>query len=268
MGLNQKKVSDKHFHVFPNGKRGQVTIFVIVAIIIVVVLFSIFLLFPKIKTSFSFEENNPSSYIQSCIEEEMMEGLDLVSAQGGSLDPEHYLLYNEEKLEYLCYTNEYYERCVMQQPLLKQHVESELTDYIASISDECFEDLKETYESKDYNVALDKGDYYVELLPNRVQVVYNYSLTLDKNDVKKYDQITVSYKNNIYELVSIAMSILNFEAHYGDSETTLYMSYYRDLKVEKKKQTDGSTVYLLTELDTGNKFNFASRSLAWPPGYA
>jgi len=45
------------------------------------------------------------------------------------------------------------------------------------------------------------------------------------------------------------------------------MTYYRDLKVEKKKQTDGSTVYILTKMDSGDKFQFASRSVAWPPGY-
>ena len=44
------------------------------------------------------------------------------------------------------------------------------------------------------------------------------------------------------------------------------MNYYHDLKVEKNKQTDGSTIYILTERDTENKFQFASRSVAWPPG--
>ena len=45
------------------------------------------------------------------------------------------------------------------------------------------------------------------------------------------------------------------------------MTYYHDLKVEKFIEADGSTIYTLTNRDTGNKFMFASRSLAWPPGY-
>ena len=73
--------------------------------------------------------------------------------------------------------------------------------------------------------------------------------------------------NNLYELASIAESIVEWEATYGDSETTTYMNYYHDLKVEKKKQTDGTTIYIVTNRDTRNKFQFASRSVAWPPGY-
>ena len=73
--------------------------------------------------------------------------------------------------------------------------------------------------------------------------------------------------NNIYELTSIAESILNWEAQYGDVETMTYMSFYKDLKVEKYKQTDGSKIYILTNRNTGDKFQFATRSYAFPAGY-
>jgi len=45
------------------------------------------------------------------------------------------------------------------------------------------------------------------------------------------------------------------------------MSYYHGLKVEKLNQEEGSTLYILTDKDTENKFQFASRSVAWPIGY-
>ena len=44
------------------------------------------------------------------------------------------------------------------------------------------------------------------------------------------------------------------------------MNYYRDLKVEKLKQSEGTTVYILTDLNNNKKFQFASRSMAWKPG--
>ena len=92
-------------------------------------------------------------------------------------------------------------------------------------------------------------------------------MSLTKGDASNYDAFRVVVDNNLYELVSIANSILNWEASYGDAETTTYMNYYHDLKVEKKKQSDGSTVYILTDRNTEEKFQFASRSVAWPPGY-
>ena len=64
----------------------------------------------------------------------------------------------------------------------------------------------------------------------------------------------------------ISSSILNWEARYGDSETMNYMIYYPSIKVEKKKQGDGSTVYIITDRLDLDKFMFASRSMALPAG--
>jgi hypothetical protein len=69
-------------------------------------------------------------------------------------------------------------------------------------------------------------------------------------------------------LTSIANSILNLETTYCDSETTLYMALYHNLKVEKILRDSGTKVYIITDRDTGNKFQFASRSQVWPAGYA
>ena len=114
---------------------------------------------------------------------------------------------------------------------------------------------------------LKKGEISIELLPQRIIALFNSTLTIKKEESQKYDSIKIVLNNNLYELVSIANSILNWEARYGDSETTTYMDYYHDLKVEKKKQSEGSTIYILTDRTSENKFQFASRSVAWPPGY-
>lgn len=250
------------------NKRGQITIFIIIGIIIVVLAILLFLFFPQIKTTLGFSDLNPSEFIQDCIEEEISDNVLMLSAQGGSLNPEHYILYNNEKIEYLCYTNEYYKTCVMQQPMLKEHIESELADSIKIETNDCFNAMKENFEKRGYSVNLKQGAAEVELLPNRISVNFNNALTLAKNEqTEKYDSINVVLNNNLYELISITNSILNWEARYGDSETTTYMNYYHDLKVEKKKQSDGTTIYILTDRNNQNKFQFASRSLAWPPGY-
>ena len=246
---------------------GQVTIFIIIAIVIVVIGVLIFLFYPQIKAGLGFEEKNPSAFIQDCIEEEIENSVGKLSLQGGSMNPEHYIMHDNEKIEYLCYTGEYYKTCIMQQPMLKQHIESEIENEIKAEVKNCFDSMKESYEKRGYSVNLRQGEINIELLPKRIIAVFDYSLTLVKGDSKTYESFRVILNNNLYELVSIANSILNWEASYGDAETTIYMDYYHDLKVEKKKQSDGSTIYILTERDTGNKFQFASRSVAWPPGY-
>ena len=247
-------------------KRGQVTIFVIIFIMIIVMGMIIYFLYPKIKIYYSEESVNPNLYMQGCLEDDLQENIARITSQGGSLNPEHYILYNDYKIEYLCYTEEYYKTCVMQRPLLYSHMEREIKNSITRKTQECLDLMKNDYEKRGYSVTLGRNDIEVEILPRKIMVVINGTIKIEKQDVKTYDRISVPVNNNLYELIGIASSILNWEARYGDAETTVYMDFYRDVKVEKKTQSDGSKVYILSERETKNKFQFASRSIAWPPG--
>jgi len=234
-------------------------------LIILFLAFAIYYFYPQIKSMITGETFNPSSYLQNCIEEDLKINLKTASTQGGSLSPEHYILYQGERIEYLCYTNEYYKTCVMQQPMLKNHIEKEIESALSAKAEECLTSLEQAYERRGYNVNINKGQISVELLPKRVSLDFNSTITVEKENSQVYTNIRVSTLNNLYELISIATSILNYETNYGDSETTIYMNYYHDLKVEKIKKEEGSKIYILTDRNDGNKFQFATRSLAWPP---
>ncbi|MEK6925782.1 MAG: hypothetical protein AABW50_00740 [Nanoarchaeota archaeon] len=246
-------------------KNAQVTIFVIIALVIIAAGILIYVFYPQI-TGFGTSES-PQTFIQACLQEEVQKSVDIISTSGGSISPEHYILYQGDRIEYLCYINEYYLPCVVQQPLLKNHIEKEIDEEIRQEVQDCFKQLQKDYESKGYNVKISGGAYETELLPKRIVVNFDRTLTLTKDSSENYDGFRVILNNNLYELSAIANSIIEWETRYGDAETTLYMSYYPDLKVEKKQQIDGSTIYILTDRNNENKFQFASRSIAWPPGY-
>jgi len=248
------------------NKRGQITIFIIIALLIIIAALFFYFLYPKMHSD-TLKEENPSLFIQSCLEEELRENVEKISLQGGSVFPEHYILYKGQQIEYLCYTNEYYKTCVMQKPMLKNSIEEEIKKSIKDTEKKCFDNLKESYEKKGYDVTIKEKETSVELLPKKIKVTFNKSIRLEDKETQRYDSITIFLDNNLYELVSVANDILNWEARYGDAETTTYMNFYKDLKVEKKKQSDGSTIYILTNRDLKNKFQFASRSVAWAPGY-
>jgi len=249
------------------NNRGQVTIFIIIAVVIVIAGVLIYIFYPQIQAGLGIGETNPEAFIQNCLEEELKSNVEKLSLQGGSLNPGSYIMYDNEKLEYLCYTGEYYQTCVVQQPMLKQHIESEIENGIKDEINACFNSMQENFQRRGYNVNVRRGAESVELLPKRVVANLDYSVTLTKGETTTYDSFDVILNNNLFELISIANSIIEWEATYGDAETTIYMNYYHDLKVEKKKQTDGSTIYIITDRNNGNKFQFASRSVAWPPGY-
>ncbi len=248
-------------------KRGQVTIFIILAILIIAIGVLLYLFYPRISSIFGKESNNPSAFLQNCLEDKIEDTIVNVSLSGGSVNPEHYYLYQDNPIEYLCYTNEYYRTCVVQQPMLKTHIESEIKNEISETVNECFIELRDNFENNGYDVVLREGNITFEILPEFVMVTLTHELTLTKGDSEKYETFRILVDSELYELIGIARSILDWEASYGDVETTTYMDYYHNLKVEKLNQMDGSTIYILTNRNTEEVFQFASRSVAWPPGY-
>lgn len=254
-------------------KRGQVTLFIIIAIIIVILGVLLFLFWDTISLSFGFGLQDPNQFMEKCIKEDLQKNLEIISTQGGYMSPPHYFMYRDDMFSYLIYTNEYYKLGVVQEPFLKKHIEEELFASVQEKAMRCFEELKEKYRKAGYSVNQGDGEARVELLPKRVILEFNYPLTMTKGEERNIfggssgKTISVVLHNNIYELIGIASSIINAEAVYGDAETKYYMLYYHDLKVEKKKQSEGTTLYMISDINNGNKFQFATRSLAWPPGY-
>lgn len=249
------------------NKRGQVTIFIIIAVIVVGAAALFYMLSPKLGIDLTGRVKNPQVFIRTCVEEDLEEIVESVSLQGGSLNPEHYFTYNNIRIEYLCYINQYYAPCIIQQPLLKQHIEEEINTGIENIVDNCFNALKESYEDKGYDVVIRPDGKRTELLPKRIILEMGYSVILTKDESEEYTKFNIILNNNLYELIAIANSILEWETTYGDADPTIYMTYYPDLKVEKNLRDDGTTIYILTDRPSGDKFQFASRSVAWPAGY-
>jgi len=247
------------------NKKSQVTIFIIIAIVLAVILIIIF--WPKIKIIIT-KTSSPGNYIQNCAEDKIKQAIKIISSKGGSINPVLFIDYKGEQVEYLCYTNEYYKTCIMQQPLLKQHVEYEINNYVEDDIKLCVESFKNEFEKRGYSVSVGKVSVSTNIVPDNVVVNIKAPVSIKKGEESlKYDNIKINIRSKIYNFLMIASSILNWEARYGDSDPLNFMVYYPNLKVEKLKQGDGSKIYILTDLITKDSFSFATRSLSWPAGY-
>lgn len=245
------------------GKKAQVTIFIILAIIIAAVLLIIF--YPRLKTI--FVPSTPSVQVEDCVKKELGNFVQDLASVGGSLEPENFVLYKDKKIDYLCYTNEYYKTCVMQQPFIKQKFEQEISSFISEKAVNCVEELAINYESKGYSVERKKGNVSVEIVPNSLKIIVNMPVVLTKSTTEKFDKFVISKSSNMYDILIISQSILNYEARYGDSTPEDFMLLYPNLRIQKLKQSDGSKIYIVEDRDTKEGFTFASRSLSWPEGY-
>ena len=248
------------------GKKAQVAIFVIVAIAIVALIVLGVIFYPRLSGVF-YGELNPSSYLRDCIEPEVKIGKELLSKQGGYQDPEGFAFYGGEKIKYLCYTDDYYETCVVQQPMIKNHFELELNGMIKNRAGECTRNLINEYEKRGYDVSSAEIDSSVVIIPGKINVIVESPMSVTKDTTQTFKRFNIEIESEMYDLLFTAGSIIDYESSLGDSASELYLQYYPDLKIEKTKLSDGTKIYKLSNVVTEESFVFASRSLAWPAGY-
>ena len=250
------------------SKRAQITIFVIIAIVLVAGILGL-IFYKDIK---KFIAPTINDFLPAdCLQESVKDILTQTAMRGGLIEPELYFRYNNETINYLCYTSEWYKTCTMQTPLLKQSIENEVNANAKAKMRNCIEGMKKNLESRGYSVkTTGTGDSNIVIIPKKIVITSDLTMTLQKGDETQTipsSRLTTDFDSNAYELVMIASSIQNYEARYGDSSIDTYMGFYPNIKVEKYKQDDGTKVYIITDRTSGEKLQFATRSLAWPPGY-
>jgi hypothetical protein len=246
------------------NKRGQLAIIVIMALVIVAVIV-VFFAFPQVNL-LGGGDVNPSSFLRTCIESDVNEFVEVLSTQGGYLEPDNYILYQDMQVQYLCYTSEDYKPCVVQQPLLVNHIENEIKIQVEQRARTCVNDLKDRYEKQGYTVQTTPGNVEVDIVPGSINIEFDSPMTVTKESTQSFQKFSVGIDSQIYDLLLTAVSIIQFESTYGDSETTLYINYYPDLRIDKIKRDEG-TIYKLSNVLTQESFTFATRSLMWPQGY-
>src|SRR5574344_2005776 len=93
------------------GKKGQVTIFIVISIAIIIFAILIYLFYPKMQSTFGSSSKNPFEKMKDCVEPTIKNSLEKISRRGGSMNPELFYEYNDERISYLCYTVEDYKTC-------------------------------------------------------------------------------------------------------------------------------------------------------------
>jgi hypothetical protein len=248
-------------------KKGQIAIFVIIAVVIVAVLLAA-LLYPRLEEFVSPGVFSPSQYLLSCIEPEIKSSVSLLASQGGYKEPMGYATYKDTKVKYLCYTSKDYTPCIVQQPALVSHFSEELNSMIGMKANACAAALQKEYERRGYSVSMGGASSNLSLSLGKIDILFSMPLVVSKADERQsFDKFDISINSNIYDILSIASSIVEYEAVYGDSETTIYAQYYPNIKINKIKLEDGVKVYIINDAVSEESFAFATRSLVWPQGY-
>ena len=241
-------------------KRGQVTIFIIIGIVIVVGILSFFLWIQPTYLS----ERGAAVGFEGCVEDVVEDAIAELELKAGFIAPDFTYDYNGEALTYLCYTNDYYETCAVQVPFLKNAFDGQMEILIRDNVDACYENSIDDLKAQGYSVVSGVVDYDVLIEPSIVRVEIDAPTVVGGQQFARFN---VKVNAPTYDMVMIATSILQFETKYGDADVSSMMEFYPDYIIRKIKRGDGTTVYSLEHKDLGNKFQFASKSLVWPAGY-
>lgn len=263
--------------------KAQVTVFIIIAILLVAAVVLVFLLMGDVDPGTTGKlETNPNAFLKECLEDSLREGLELISMRGGSLDPTIYKTFGFEGEEvvdiaYLCYNHNYYQKCVNQQPLIIQHLKGEIKDYLLENNpdetdyvDDCFRNLESTLYNAGYEVEVNRvrDDFDIGLMNKKVIIDIKGELRLTKSgETSRHEDFKLTYPSRFYDVAVVAQEITSQEARFCNFETLGFMLFYYKFHIDKFTTGDATRIYTVEHKDTKEKFRFAIRSCAPLPGF-
>ncbi len=254
--------------------KGQMTIFIIVGIVIIAIVL-LFILFRSGKIPSLIggkQEQNPAVFFESCINEKIRTGVDMVLYQGGNINPilyKNFKFNNEDyfNISYLCYTQSSYLPCINQQPLLIEHVEKELHDYIENTAENCFQDLLKNFEKDSYVVSGDYEGVEVKLLPGKLSIKVLSDMQISKSEESStVGNFNILIATKLYDLIVVAQEIVNQEARFCSFSSQGFGIFYPEFDIKKTRASDLSLIYSVLDKKSTEMFRFAVRGCVATPG--
>lgn len=250
------------------NKRGQMTIWIIVAIAIIVFIILLFIFQRKVNGPVIEKvEEDPRGFISNCVKKYIQESIDIMLPQGGFVKPEHTRMYKGVNVSYLCYNSGNYNPCINEHPILLNEIKEEIKNYISPKVDECFKDYKRENEKRNARVDLGEMNLNVDLGEDRVFVDIDKKVVISKQDISSsFDRFKIEIISPIYNLARVAIEIASQEAKYCYFEYGGYMILYPEFKISRDVLSDSTEIYTLQDKKSEKEMNIAIRSCAIPPG--
>ena len=244
------------------GKRGQVTLFIIIGIAIVGVI--IFLGVTK-KLPFVGPGEAEKINIDECISGSVDNALKIILPQGGLVNPTNYYSFKGQNVAFLCYTNKFYEKCIVQEPFLEQGIKKGLEDYVGSRIKDCFYAVEQDYKDRGYYVESKPMAFSVEIMPNKISIIINKSLIFTKGEERKvYSDFKINRASSLFYLLTAVHDAIEQEAKSCNFDQVIYGLLHPEFKIIKNTIGTEVKVYNIKSKKTGEEISFAVRGCALP----
>lgn len=252
--------------ILPNSKRSQITIFIILAMILVVAFIILFML-RRGAPAETIDEENPQAFIESCTSQAVEEALDILMPVGGDINPRGSVMFKGVNITYLCYNSNYYKPCINQRPMLIEHVEKEITSYIEPKVASCFKVLESKLGTR-YDIESGEMKITTRLVPKQVSINIDKHFKITKEDkIIEFNNFKVAIVHPIYEMLEVAHDIVQSEITFCNFDILTYGVMNTNYKIDKFRNGDSDILYTIGDITTNKQFKFAVRSCALPPGF-
>lgn len=248
------------------NKRGQVTIFIILGILIVFAIIGYFTIINKPLVEISPKEN-PQAYIEQCIKNNVIESSEKIFYAGGSLDATNFLLFNKTDIRFLCYTNEDEKLCITQDPKMKTTMEESIRQDTIKNIESCFKKLKESFSN--YKYTEKELDYTVEIFPETIKATAKKEITISRDEQTQIFNIFISEEYSpAYNFILITNEILRDELDCacGEISCTPDLTLLSQTNLKFRLGLDVTPrmerVYSIQDRTTNQEFKFAVRNCA------
>ncbi len=244
-------------------KRGQVAIFFIVGIIIVILVGLIFVGrkefgvgVPAVK--FLQSKLDPvKADLDNCIKKSTDTTVKKFLQQGGDLNPLKYVLYQNRRVKYLCYNIVDNDKCLNMMPSISTVVNGLQTQMDADIKNCVNRNL--INGGLGYEITVNsEPKTTVKLEGESIRVDVEYDISVIKGEsTEKLSKVTKKLDVPIIELYNVAADVVNAQAKEGFFEQLFYMLNKKGkyiIKVDKSPSAGnvGDIVYKINK--NGNKF--------------
>ena len=256
-------------------KRGQVTVFIIVGVLIVALIGGFFLFRSgNLPWTGGKGEDDPQGFIQSCVEDNLRDTLETISMQGGYLKNKLSIKFKFDgesvatNISYLCYNQNYYLPCINQEPVLINHLADEIHEGIEDSVQDCFDTLSKNIERSGSTVNARYNGFEVKLRPGKVEIELDGRLTVTRSDeTSEHSELGIAVSTKFYDLAIVVQEIVSQEAEYCNFEYMGFMILYPEFDLDKFRTGDSTTIYTVGHKNSEERFRFAIRSCVIPPGF-
>ena len=143
----------------------------------------------------------------------------------------------------------------------------EIKKYISNDVENCFNEITSSFTKEGYEVNTNYNDFKVEIIPKIVIIQTDSEITLTRSgETTKQENFKTEIASRLYEISFIVQELVNQEANFCYSENLGIMLVNPEFIIDKFKTGESTIIYTVDHEESKERFRFAIRGCALPPG--